>query len=273
MQYKSYIISFDIDGTLLNDNKQVSQTDLETLHALKKPNILRIAATGRNCYSVQKILSPKFPVDYVVFSSGAGIIEWASKKIIYSKHIAKADIERIIEVIKPYHLNFTINLPIPNNHNMLLFDSHADSEDLKAYASFYSGFVNPLNLNQLPEMATQIIVLLNSHVALFHIFQKQLLPLKTILTTSPINHKSMWMEVFNPTVSKSNGIEWIVNHLKITEPHVFAIGNDYNDFDLLNFADTSFVVSNAPQELQNNYCVTKSNNESGFTEAIRTLNI
>ena len=273
MLLKPYIISFDIDGTLLNDNKQVSKVDLETLHSLKRPNIVRIAATGRNCYSVQKILEPDFPVDYVVFSSGAGIMEWNTKRILYTKHIGKTDIERVIQLIKPHNLNFTVHLPIPNNHHMLLFNTHAEPEDLIAYTAFYKEFVKPLTINNLPEKATQIIVLLNSHVHLFHHFQQQLLPLKSILTTSPVNHKSMWMEVFNPDVSKSKGVEWLINHLQLTDPYVFAIGNDYNDLDLLNFAHSSFAVSNAPQELKEKFQVTKSNNENGFTKAIKTLNI
>jgi hydroxymethylpyrimidine pyrophosphatase-like HAD family hydrolase len=81
------------------------------------------------------------------------------------------------------------------------------------------------------------------------------------------------MEVFNPDVSKSKGIEWLINHLQLTDPYVFAIGNDYNDLDMLNFAHSSFAVSNAPQELKEKFQVTKSNNENGFTKAIKTLNI
>ena len=68
MATKTQIIAFDVDGTLLNDSKQVSTRDRAKLESLKGPDTLRIAATGRNCYSVQKILAPDFPMDYLVFS-------------------------------------------------------------------------------------------------------------------------------------------------------------------------------------------------------------
>lgn len=265
---KNHIIAFDLDGTLLNDNKEVSKQDLDTLSSLNKPNIIRIAATGRNYYSVQKVLNNNFPIDYLVFSSGAGIMEWTTKKIIFTKHINKVDIEKIINLIMPYKLNFTVNLPIPNNHHMLLYKNHYEAEDLINYTAFYKEFVKPLYLDELPELATQMIVLLNSKISLYSKLKEALLPLKTVLTTSPVNNSSMWMEVFNSEVSKSKGISWICNYLKLNNPHIFVIGNDFNDIDMLNYAHSSFVVSNAPKELKEKFNVTKSNNESGFSIAI-----
>jgi hydroxymethylpyrimidine pyrophosphatase-like HAD family hydrolase len=50
--------------------------------------------------------------------------------------------------------------------------------------------------------------------------------------------------------------------------NVLAIGNDYNDMDLLSWAKTSFVVSNAPAELKNLFPSVASHNECGFTHAV-----
>ena len=83
----------------------------------------------------------------------------------------------------------------------------------------------------------------------------------------------MWMEVFNHEVSKSNGIEFVCNHLKLSDYTVFAVGNDYNDIDMLEYANNSFAVSNSPDELKAKFRVTKSNNNSGFSEAVKVLGI
>ncbi len=271
MSNRSTIIAFDIDGTLLNDNRQISNENLEALKLFDNRNTIRIAATGRNFYSVKRVLPPDFPIEYLVFSSGAGIMDWKTKEILYSRLLDESQIKIITDTILPYKLNFTLHLAIPNNHHILLYDRHSEPDDLIAYTSFYKKFAQPLNPKKLPKKATQVIVLLNSHVHLFNQFTQKLKPLKTVLTTSPINHKSMWMEIFNPEVSKSNGISWIIKHKNITAPFIVAIGNDYNDLDLLNFADKSFVVSNAPDELQKKFTVTKSNNENGLAEAIKII--
>ena len=76
-------------------------------------------------------------------------------------------------------------------------------------------------------------------------------------------------EVFIKDVSKIIGIELILNHLKLINTTVFAIGNEYSDIDMLNYAKHSFLVSNAPYELKAKHRVSKSNNESGFSEAVK----
>ncbi|MBI9066720.1 MAG: HAD family phosphatase [Salinivirgaceae bacterium] len=270
---KANIIAFDLDGTLLNDKKQVGLKDYNTLIDLEKKGALRIAATGRNLFSLNRILPPDFPMDYAVFSSGAGIYDWKSKKIINSIHITIDDIKKVLKVIAPYQLNFTIHLPIPENHHMLIYDQHANSTDLKNYTNFYKPYASPIDLNNLPYAATQLIVLLNSHANLFDAFSKKLIGLKTILTTSPVDNTSLWMEVFNKNVSKANGVKWLIKYLSINKPKIFAIGNDYNDLDLLNYSHFSHIVSNAPASIQKEFYVSVSNNEEALTESISHYDI
>jgi HAD superfamily hydrolase (TIGR01484 family) len=218
-------------------------------------------------------LNNDFPVDFLVFSSGAGIMNWKTKQFIYSSHITKNDVINVLDTIKPYKLNFTVHLPVPDNHHMLFYDNNPNHEDLTDYTSYYQEFVKPFSFNNIPERATQIIVLLNNNIELFDTFTDNLKPLKTVLTTSPVNHKSMWMEVFNSGVSKGNGIKKVADYLKINKPHIFSIGNDFNDIDMLNIADTAYVVNNAPDKLKKLFNITDSNNNSGFTKALKELGI
>lgn len=267
------IVAFDLDGTLLNNQKQVGLKDYNTLIDIGKKGALRIAATGRNLYSLNRVLPPNFPIDYAIFSSGAGIYNWKTKEVLNSLHINIDDIKKVLKIIAPFKLNFTIHLPIPENHHILIYDKHAHSTDLKNYASFYKNYTSPINFDNLPLEATQMIVLLNSHAQLFDDFSKSICGLKTILTTSPIDNYSMWMEIFNQNVSKANGVKWLVNYLKINEPKIFAIGNDYNDLDLLNYADFSYVVGNAPKSIQKDFLVTVTNNENALFASILPYDI
>jgi hypothetical protein len=79
------------------------------------------------------------------------------------------------------------------------------------------------------------------------------------------------MEIFHPHVSKANGLAWLMNYLAVGDIPTFGIGNDFNDIDLLDFTHHSFVVENANPDLKNQYKVTASNNQQGFTKAISTV--
>jgi hypothetical protein len=47
-----------------------------------------------------------------------------------------------------------------------------------------------------------------------------------------------------------------------------AIGNDYNDLDLLHWAAQSFVVQRSPRELLDQFEVVESADGSDFSEAV-----
>ena len=92
--------------------------------------------------------------------------------------------------------------------------------------------------------------------------------LSVIQTTSPLDHISTWIEVFHPDVSKSGTAAWLVEELNLDPMDTAAIGNDYNDLDLLAWAADSFVVENAPNDLKTRFQTVASNNGGGVAQAI-----
>jgi len=78
-------------------------------------------------------------------------------------------------------------------------------------------------------------------------------------------------------VSKSQAISWLADQLKIQKENVAAIGNDYNDLDMLERAGHVFIVNNAPKELKDKvsdkreFAEVGSNNNCGVSEAINIL--
>jgi hydroxymethylpyrimidine pyrophosphatase-like HAD family hydrolase len=198
-------------------------------------------------------------------------MDWKSKQILYTRLLEKNELKLVVDILIQYQLNFSVHLAIPNNHHILLHAPHPMADDLVNYTNFYKDFVSPFNPNIIPKQATQLIALLNHHVYLFDELQAKMSFAKTILTTSPINHQSMWMEIFHKSVSKANGLQWLCGYLKMEHLVTIGIGNDFNDIDLLNHTHYSFVVSNAPYELKEKYPWVKSNNESGFTEAVASI--
>jgi hydroxymethylpyrimidine pyrophosphatase-like HAD family hydrolase len=90
-----------------------------------------------------------------------------------------------------------------------------------------------------------------------------------IRSTSPLDGKSIWIEIFPKTVSKGLAAAWLCQRLGCDPANVIGIGNDYNDIDLLNWTQHSFVVENAPYELKQKFQITESNVNSGFTKVVQ----
>jgi HAD superfamily hydrolase (TIGR01484 family) len=89
MNKKIKIVFSDLDGTLLNNSHILSQVNRKTLMELKKRGIIRVVATGRSLFSAQKVMDLDFPIDYLIFSSGAGIMNWHNQESIYKEYMQK----------------------------------------------------------------------------------------------------------------------------------------------------------------------------------------
>ena len=76
------------------------------------------------------------------------------------------------------------------------------------------------------------------------------------------------MVVFNPKVSKAEGVRFLTEKLGVPQSETISVGNDYNDLDLLAYTGKSYVVENAPLDIRALYPHVKSNNECGFTDLL-----
>jgi len=63
----------------------------------------------------------------------------------------------------------------------------------------------------------------------------------------------MWIEIFPRGVSKSRGVEWLASCHGVDVTDVAAVGNDYNDHDLLDWAGSAYVVNDSPEGLRNSF--------------------
>ena len=89
-----------------------------------------------------------------------------------------------------------------------------------------------------------------------------------VRTTSPLDGESVWIEIFPNHVSKGTTAAWLAERLGIEPYDTAAVGNDYNDLDLLGWAHRSYVVENAPEDLSPGSMAVASNDESGVAMAV-----
>lgn len=260
----------DLDGTLFNDQQETAREDLNTLHALANQNILRVAATGRNLYSALNRLKSDFPIDYLIFSSGAGIYHWKTKSLIHSNYLPKEKVEHIARLLIDSGINFMIHELIPENHKFVYYRSNTYNPDFERRFQLYRYFAEPLDPNtETYQHSCQIIAITNKKDDLHALKDQDIQGVKIIRATSPLDGVSIWIEVFPEGVSKGHGVEWLCYYTGVDPSKTLGIGNDYNDLDLLNFTAWSYVVENAPDDLKKFYTTCRSNEKCGFSDAVK----
>lgn len=259
----------DLDGTLLNDHREVSVQDMKSLYQLAEENIVRVVATGRSFFSVKKVLPDTFPIDYLIFSSGAGIYDWKNKKLLHSQYLPDFEVKQISKILINHQVDFMIHEVIPNNHKFLFHRCSNNNPDFERRIEVYKDFAFKLDFQtEKYNHACQILAVFPNNIDLFEEIENKFNDIKIIRTTSPLDGDSIWMEIFPISVSKGHGIKWLCKHLQTDRSETIGIGNDYNDIDMLEYTGQSFIVENGPDVLKDKFTVCSNNNESGFTNAL-----
>jgi Cof subfamily protein (haloacid dehalogenase superfamily) len=262
----------DFDGTLLRSDRTFSGIDIDALERLGKKGIIRTIATGRSLYSFNTVAVSDLPVDFVIFSTGTGVLQQDEGKIIRSVSLESHEVERICDVLRVLHLDFMIHRIIPDNHMFAYFRSNNRNPDFERRIALYRQFTTDLRCaGSVFGPAAQVLAVVSSEnaAAALEKCRNALTDFNVIQTTSPLDGKSTWIEIFPRAVSKSLTAAWLARSLGIDRKSIVSVGNDYNDLDLLEWTDTSYVVGNAPRDLKSRFTGVASNDNGGVAEAAR----
>ena len=267
----AWAVFTDLDGTLLDANQRLPPVNRRALEQLGKDQIWRIVVTGRSLFSARRVLDPHFPIDVLVTSSGAGIFRFPDEQILHSAMMEERHVQKGAALLKQLALDFMIHAPLPDNHFFKWHRSASQNTDFCKRLEIYSGYHQPLpeDLTTVGP-ATQLLVVCprDENGRLHRTLRAELPDLTVIRTTSPLDHRSIWYEIFPPAISKASAAAWVCEHYGIDQHTALAVGNDYNDLDLLHWGSFSRVVANAPPDLQRQFTVVSDHNNNGFAEAV-----
>jgi hypothetical protein len=261
----------DLDGTLFQTDHRISRRNYRTLLELGDCGIIRVIATGRHLFSARKVLTPDFPIDFLVFSSGAGIMFWPQQKLLFSSTMGGDEVLSAFHALSQRCLDFMVHRPIPENHYFCYFPSGQPNPDFDARCELYRQFATPARRQEQPPREGCQLVAIEPYfrpTSCYPEIREQLGCLTVIRTTSPLDGRSRWIEIFSAQVSKNQAAIRIGCSLGVEEASVMAIGNDYNDLDLLRWAARSFVVKDAPEELLARFPIVCSDDDSDFSEGV-----
>lgn len=267
------LVATDLDGTFLKNDKSITKENLDTLQSLGERGILRVVATGRNLKKTQEVIANHIPFDYIVFSSGAGVYDWKNKKLLFYQNLDKESVRQLSDLLVARDLNFHLFKPVPENYKCWYYRGSVPCSEFESYFDFHQSFAEPLPVNRnIDSEACQFLVVFPNNMDRFQSLkdeiQKRFPEVKVVRTSSPLETGYIWMEIFHHSVSKGNGVKFLCDSLQIGHEYTLGIGNDFNDLDLLEFTNYSYIVENGPQELKLRFLPTKSNEESAFAKAV-----
>lgn len=269
MNYNGIFVT-DFDGTLYDHAFGFDDLGLLGMAALKSRNCLRIVATGRSNFIRHKEIDVKAFCDYVIFASGSVIYDCANARLLHVDFLPQAKVYEICRILRDeLKLNYMVQNVWPQNHTFKYWPLNSQIEDFKRRAALFADLAE--YAPELPEIdATEIITIVNPNrrLEVVDTLKGRFPDLNIITATSPLDKTSIWLEIFPQNVSKSKACAKLLELLQLEGVPTAAVGNDYNDLDMLHWADYGFVVANTPKALWGDFEVVAAAGEGGVNEAV-----
>ncbi|OPL19388.1 MAG: hypothetical protein AVO35_10910 [Candidatus Aegiribacteria sp. MLS_C] len=252
------LFATDMDGTMLLPGMDFHELDLLALEELGRMGFIRVVATGRSPFSFMRMLDGRrLPVDFLVLSSGACIIDSSTGEYLRTSSMDGDSTSRLVDLLMEEGYDFCVQDTIPSNHVFRYCYQSGSNPDLERRLRLYDGYCRPLTEREEGKPCSQLVVVVppgRDEASLVAGFSRILGDSCSVVrSTSPLDGESLWIELFPPEVSKSRGVMWVAERHGISRENVAAVGNDYNDHDLLEWAGSAYVVEDSPEHLRTSF--------------------
>lgn len=264
MKIPCQLAAFDLDGTLLNSNHDISQENHDALQQLIANDVLVVLVSGRMHQSIKPI-SDKVGLDNPIISYNGAMVKHATSGEVF--HHTPVPAEDAMAIVKDcmeqnLHLNYCLN------DELFVSERNEWSELYEARTGVPATPVGDL-FNLAGETPTKLLIIHPPEELppLLMRFKSTYLKKLYVTQTQP-----EYIEFMNPQVSKGSALTSLVERLNIPMEETVAFGDSYNDESLIKTAGFGIAMSNAVQPIKD--CadhITLSNEQDGVAIAIKTV--
>ncbi|HEO3947930.1 TPA: HAD-IIB family hydrolase [Streptococcus agalactiae] len=268
-------VFFDIDGTLLNDRKNVQKSTIKAIRNLKDQGILVGLATGRGPSFVQPFLE-NLGLDFAVTCNGQYI--YSRSEIIYTNQLSKTTVYRLIRYAGARRREISLGtasgllgsgiIGLGTSRLGQIVSSLVPRKWAKAIERSFKHFIRrikPQNIDSLMIILREPIyqVVLVATEGESERIQKQF-PRVKLTRSSPYS-----MDVISEEQSKVKGIERVGQRYGFDLSEVIAFGDSDNDIEMLSQVGIGVAMGNASQQVKENArYTTADNNDDGISKAL-----
>lgn len=257
------LVAMDLDDTLLRDDWTISPRVLKAIQKAQAQGVIITIATGRMTISTRPY-AEQIGVDVPIITyHGASVQQVLSGEILFRCVIPSAVATEIIEDVAKRGIYGQVYLKDRVVTSKL-------NEWSKEYAKIASVQVEEADLSVLlsqePEGVEKILLIAEESVLdRLAPSLKQRFGEKIHITKSKPN----FLEITDCAVNKGVALAMLAKHLGIAQEEVMAIGDSFNDLEMIQYAGTGVAMGNARPEIKAQAdIVTVSNEEDGVAEAI-----
>ena len=259
------LIALDMDGTLLNEEKIVTERTKKAIKAARDKGVTVVLATGRPIDGVTRYLEELDMYtdnDYVLSYNGGLVLKTKNKEVVCKLGLIGEDVKYLYELSK----TLGVNIHAFSEKNGLVTPKNSKYTEVEA--SINNITVNEINFDNIENDESFIKIMMIDEP---EILQKAIdnLPEEVYEKYTVVRSAPFFLEFLNKEVNKGVGVEMLAKHLGVKREEVITMGDAGNDLHMIEYAGMGIAMGNAFDEVKEaaNY-ITDSNNEDGVAKAI-----
>lgn len=265
------LVVFDLDGTLINDQNQISEETKNCILDLEKMGVQFSIATGRLISAVVDFADQLNINVPLITLDGTLIQRKPGGKSIFEAHLPAKHVKRALKLADQYLLKAAIC------HDVAIYFTEENSLFPQLMDKFGAKYQPIVSYDNYLDKTLEVILVGDNSYGIKHVARKMSFPFTLGIHTSYYKSESQggnyYLELRKMGSSKGNGLKKLLSHLKIKMNQTAVVGDWYNDKSLFENDSLKVAVANAVPELKKmaDIVLTKTNNEGGAAEFLNML--
>lgn len=271
------LVAIDIDGTLLDPHFQISTRNVAALRSAHQAGAQILLATGRR-HDYALPIAQELGIPVWLISSNGALIRSTEGETFYFDRLPRASALKLIRHMDQFRGNAVLTFDRPGHDALILERVEELNQTISRWIQNnerYIRYISPLEdalTHEDPIQAMYCGRVGRMQQAQARLAQADFLDEISILRTQYDHRDLCILDVLNHDCTKGHALRRWAEHHGIPRSQVMAIGDNYNDLEMLEFAGLPVIMGNASEELkQNGWRLTASNAESGVAQALEEV--
>lgn len=265
------LIAVDIDGTLLNPQFQIGDADLRALRRAHDDGIEVILVTGRR-HAFALPIAKQLGFDLWLICCNGAVTRSLGGETFHRDLLPETTCRNLVGMMQEFRGQTVLTFDVEAEGAIVIERLDELESSIKHWLeknSKYIRFVVPieeaLTTDPIQAMFCGPVALMQQALGMLGACG---LPITVLRTEYPGRDLSI-VDVLNAGCSKGHALERWATHRALSREQIVAVGDNYNDIEMLNFAGRPFIMGNAsPELLERGWTLTRTNAEGGVAAAI-----
>lgn len=267
------LLAVDIDGTLLNPQFRISDGDRAAMRQAHEEGVEVVLVTGRR-HAFALPIARQLGFDFWLISSNGAVTRSMTGETFHSDPLPAATCRKLCAAMHEFRGNTVLTFDTEAKGAVVLEHIDELNESIERWLEKnlqFIDFVIPIenSLTRDPVQAMFCGTVARMQRALAALARSGLERDITVLRTEYPGRDLSMLDVLNRGCSKGHALARWAWHRGIPREQVMAIGDNYNDIEMLAFAGRPFIMGNASEELRRKgWTLTLPNDQNGVAAAI-----